>query len=611
MNLINRISQRNGLLIFIIATLLCGNISIYAEGDSVGRVITHDVRRRTPFFIPKCDSPKKVLIRFYFLTSAIKDVFEEKSKGVDINWDQEKELITLYSKLTYLLDTSELPEKDRFARTHIICSELSEILDRIPIPPLDSIPDYKTAKAEKLNLWRVPDTEISTELIKEGTRKGDWVFSADTVKKADEFYLSTKHLPYKKDAIVGLINNETGILDRYIDYTGPIIPVDFTNHIPNWMRIKFFNLPLWKYFATLIILLILLIIGWLLHKITHSKNERLKDQSPILLSIRKLILPATFMILLPVTINLITVDVRLRLLPLEVIDDILWGAFYLISIGFIIDFGNLVAAIIVKSSSISSSGAHAGFVKLCSRVISYSIGLWILFAGLKDLGLSLVPLIAGVSIGGLAFALAAKPSLANLLGSVLIFADKPFLVGERVVIGDHKGTVEDIGLRSTVIRTMDGHHVSIPNDEVCNSSIENIARRPNIRRKFGLTITYDTPPEKILRAIKITKEILSIYEDKGKSDKELGRPGNRHINSDDNFPPRVYFDEFNDCSLNLQVNYWFSPPVYWSYLEHASWINTELIKRFGEEGIEFAFPTQTLDVKQPFSVNIDSIDKNS
>ena len=499
-----------------------------------------------------------------------------------------------------------LPKKGKYAHVHIVCSKLSEILDRIPIPPLDTIPDSEEVLSKKLNLWRVPDTEISITLIKEGTRKGDWVFSANTVKKTDEFYNNVKHLPYKKDAKVGLINNKTGLLERYIDFTGPIIPINFTNHIPNWLRINFFDLPLWKYLATLLILIVLLLIGFLLHRFTHFKSDRQKNQNPLTLSIRRLILPATFMILLPLTINLITVDIRLRMLPLEVLDDMLWGLFYLISVWFIIDIGNLVAAVIVKSFSISSLGAHAGFIRLCSRVISYSLGLWILFAGLKDLGLSLVPLIAGVSVGGLAFALAAKPTLANLLGSVLIFADKPFLVGERVIIGNHKGTVEDIGLRSTLLRTMSGHHVSIPNDEVCNSSIENIARRPNIRRKFGLTITYDTSPEKILRAIEITKQLLSVEEDEGKSDKELGRPGNKHINNNENFPPRVYFDTLNDCSLNLQVNYWFHPPVYWSYLEHATWINTELIKRFGEENIDFAFPTQTLEVNQPFAVNIDS-----
>jgi len=613
MSWINQKIFRNGLLIFITTALLFGNITLQAQNTSdksdTGRVLTHDIRNRTPFFIPKCDSPQKVLISFYFLTSAIKDVFEEKDKGLDIDWNQEKELINLYSKLAYLLDTSELPEKDKFARTHIICSELSEILDRIPIPPIDSIPDYKTVIANKLNLWRVPDTEIAITIIKEGTRKGDWSFSANTVKKADEFYDHVKHLPYKKDAKVGLINNQTGLLDRYIDYTGPIIPMNFTDHIPNFLRVKFFNLPLWKYLGTLLILFVLVLIALVIHRFTHFKSDRLKDQNPLTLSIRRLILPASFLILLPITIDLITVDIRLRMLPLEIIDDILWGFFYLISIWFTIDLGNLISAIIVKSSSINSSGAHAGFIRLCSRVITYCIGLWILFAGLKDLGLSLVPLVAGVSIGGLAFALAAKPTLANLLGSVLIFADKPFLLGERVKIGDHLGFIEDIGLRSTRLRTLDGHHVSIPNDEVCNSTIENIERRPNIRRKFGLTITYDTPPEKISRAIEITKQLLSIDEDAGKSDKELGRPGNRHINNNADFPPRVYFDNLNDCSLNLLVYYWFSPPVNWSYLEHATWVNTELIKRFGDEGIDFAFPTQTLEIKQPFSVSVDKSEK--
>ena len=612
MNWNNKIKAWNRLLILIIVIFFCQNIKLHATetGSNLksknGNVLSHDIRNRTPFFIPKCDSPRATLISFFFLTSSIKDVFEEKEKGVDIDWNQEKKLIALYSKLSYLLDTSELPKKDKFARTHIICSQLSEILNRIPIPTFDSIPDHKTVENNKENLWRIPDTEIAITLIKAGTRKGDWVFSADTVKKMDEFYLTTKHIPYKKDAKVGLINDQVGLLERYIDYTGPIIPINFTAHIPDWMCTKFFDLPLWKYFATVIILVVLLFVGWLLHKMTHFKSDKLKDKNQILLSFRRIIFPTIFMILLPLTINLITVDIRLRMLPLEVIDDILWGAFYFTSIWFIIDFGNFIAAIIIKSSSISSAGAHAGFIRLCSRVITYCIGLWILFTGLKDLGLSLVPLIAGVSVGGLAFALAAKPSLANLLGSVLIFADKPFSVGERVIIGKHNGTVEDIGLRSTRLRTMNGHHISIPNDEVCNSIIENIARRPNIRRKFGLTITYNTSPEKILRAIEITKQLLSIEEDENKSDKELGRPGNKHINNNEDFSPRVYFDKLNDCSLNLQVNYWFHPPVYWSYLEHATWINTELIKRFGNEGIDFAFPTQTIEVNQPVAVNLNA-----
>ena len=264
MNLNNRIKYKS--LIFITATLFCVNISSQKQTSdayldkNIG-AYSKGIRSRTPFFIPKCDSPRATLTSFFFLTSAIKDVFEEKNIGLDIDWDQEKELINLYSKLTFLLDTSKLPEKDKFARTHIICSKLSEILDRIPIPAIDSIPDYKTVASNKLTLWRVPDTEIAITVIKEGTRKGDWTFSANTVKKADEFYKQVKYLQYNKDAKVGLINNQTGLLDRYIDYTGPIIPMNFTDHIPNFLRVKFFDLPLWKYLGTLLILIVLVLIG--------------------------------------------------------------------------------------------------------------------------------------------------------------------------------------------------------------------------------------------------------------------------------------------------------------------------------------------------------------
>jgi len=597
----NRKIRLNRCLIFFVLFVLFlpGRLSAQYTNDdnNISDAISAKMRDDHPVLIPKCDSPRATIESFFSITTKIKDVFEKGSEEGDINWDQEKKLILYYSKLTDLIDTSSLPEKDRFARSHIICSQLSEIFDRIPIPALSEIPDHQKAVAEKLTFWRIPDTEIAMAPIEKGSRQGDWVFSAASVKKTDHFYALCKHLPYRKDARIGLISNQSGLLEHYIDYTGPLIPIDFTNHIPKWMRVSFFDLPLWKYFGTFLILLVMGLIAAVIHRITRFRSDRWKSENHIRLHIRRLILPLTLMILLPVSIHLITIDVRLRLLPLDMINDILWAVFYLISIWFIIDLGNLMAAVIIHSSSADSVGSSPSIIRLCTRLISYAIGFWVLFEGLQSLGLSLVPLIAGVSVGGLAFALAAKPTLANLLGGVLIFADKPFSLGQRVVIGAHTGTVEDIGIRSTRLRTLDGHHVSIPNDEVCNSYIENIARRPNIRRKFSLTITYDTPPEKIARAIEITQQVLSRDEDDGKSDEELGHPGNRHITGNATFSPRVYFDDLNADSLNLQVNYWFSPPDHWLQLAHASWVNMELIKRFADEGIEFAFPTQTIELK--------------
>ena len=190
-------------------------------------------------------------------------------------------------------------------------------------------------------------------------------------------------------------------------------------------------------------------------------------------------------------------------------------------------------------------------------------------------------LLAGLGIGGLAFALAAKDTLANFFGSITIFTDRPFQMGERVRIGDHDGIIEEVGFRSTRVRTLAGHLVTIPNSVVAGSPVENIGRRPYIKRVLDVTITYDTPPEKVARAVEIIREMLDARKSHFPTDK----------------PGRIYFNEFNAASLNIVVYYWFTPPDWWDYLEFTHDFNMELLRRFNEEAIEFAFPTQTLYVK--------------
>ncbi len=121
-------------------------------------------------------------------------------------------------------------------------------------------------------------------------------------------------------------------------------------------------------------------------------------------------------------------------------------------------------------------------------------------------------LITGLGVGGLAVALAAQDTLKNVLGSIVIMADKPFKIGERIVIGEHDGPVEEIGFRSTKVRTLNGHLITIPNSTVANTPVENISERPFIKRMSNITITYDTPPDKVARAVDIIKDILDNHE---------------------------------------------------------------------------------------------------
>lgn len=192
-------------------------------------------------------------------------------------------------------------------------------------------------------------------------------------------------------------------------------------------------------------------------------------------------------------------------------------------------------------------------------------------------------LMLSAGIGGIAIAFAARETIANFFGSITIFADRPLQINDLVKVGQYTGTIEEVGLRSSRIRTFEGHLITIPNSMMASETIENIGKRPFIRRTSSITITYDSGFEKTQKATGIIKEILA---------------GIPEINSYTDKPPRVYFNNFNDCSLNIYMSYWFIPADYWKWFEINERVNFEILKRFDAEGIEFAFPTQTLYVKK-------------
>ena len=207
--------------------------------------------------------------------------------------------------------------------------------------------------------------------------------------------------------------------------------------------------------------------------------------------------------------------------------------------------------------------------------------------------------LAGLGIAGIAVSLAAQDSLKNLIGSITILFDRPFKIGDRIVFSGYDGPVEEIGFRSVKIRTLTGHLVTVPNSKVVNEAVENIGARPCIRRSMSVTITYDTPREKVELAVQIIRDLL---EEEGLREPIHGKIGN------DEYPPRVYFSDYNADSLGIMVLYWFFPPNYWDYMDHAQRFNLRLFEEYERVGIEFAFPTQTLflagDPNRKLSVDV-------
>jgi MscS family membrane protein len=196
----------------------------------------------------------------------------------------------------------------------------------------------------------------------------------------------------------------------------------------------------------------------------------------------------------------------------------------------------------------------------------------------QNLGFDITAAIAGLSVGGLALGLAAQDTVANLFGAVAIFIDKPFRIGDRVQLDSVDGMVETIGLRSTRLRSLDGHLITIPNKTMGNATITNITRRPNIKTVMDIGITYDTPTEKVKRALQILKE---VYKDHPQT-----------------FDCLISFNKFADSALNIQVVHWWNSTDYKEYLAGFQGMNLAVKARFDQEGIAFAFPSRTLYVKQ-------------
>jgi MscS family membrane protein len=194
-----------------------------------------------------------------------------------------------------------------------------------------------------------------------------------------------------------------------------------------------------------------------------------------------------------------------------------------------------------------------------------------------NLNIKVTSLLAGLSVGGLALGLAAQDTVANLFGAVAIFLDKPFHIGDRIKVESVEGMVEGIGLRSTRVRNLDGHHVTIPNKLMGNAIITNITRRPTIKTEMNLGLTYDTPVEKVKRATVVLEEIF--------------RANPRTLDM------TVSFNRFADSALNIFVLHVWNGTDQKQHFAEMQELNLQIKQRFDAEKIEFAFPTQTVYLK--------------
>ncbi len=229
-----------------------------------------------------------------------------------------------------------------------------------------------------------------------------------------------------------------------------------------------------------------------------------------------------------------------------------------------------------------TSGDGARRTSLMALRMLTRIAIWILVAALllENLGFNMSAIITGLGIGGIAVALAVQNVLGDLLASLSIVLDKPFVVGDFVVVDSLSGTIEQIGVKTTRIRSLSGEQLVFSNSDLLKARIRNFKRMQERRILFTVGVTYSTP-------IEIVKKIPGWIEEIIKSQSEIRFD-------------RAHFKEFGPYSLNFEMVYFLLNSEYISYMNVQQAINIAIAEKFAAEKIEFAFPTQTVHVaKEP------------
>lgn len=196
--------------------------------------------------------------------------------------------------------------------------------------------------------------------------------------------------------------------------------------------------------------------------------------------------------------------------------------------------------------------------------------------GAQNLNINIVPLLTGLGIGGLAFAFAAKDTIENLFGSVAVVLDRPFEVGDWVMVGDVEGTVEELGFRSTRIRTFYNSQVTIANATLVRATVDNYGRRQYRRWKTTIGVQYDTAPDKLLAFTEGIRELIR-----------------RHPFTRKDYY-QIWCNDFADSSLNIMVYMFFEVPDWSTELRERERLFVDIVRLADQLGVQFAFPTRTL-----------------
>jgi MscS family membrane protein len=265
----------------------------------------------------------------------------------------------------------------------------------------------------------------------------------------------------------------------------------------------------------------------------------------------------------------------MHILKAMLIFDVFWVLYNLIS-----EFEESLFKVLGRFGK--ASREFTGFLIKITKIVIISIGV---IALLQDWGINVTGFIASLGLGGLAFALAAKDTAANIFGGIAILTDNIFKIGEWVKIGNVEGIVEDIGMRTTKIRAFDKRLIIVPNATIANTSVENFSRRDKRRVMMRIGLTYSTSTETLKKIVEEIREMLLNHKEIAKDESLL-----------------IYFDQFDDSSLSIFCYFFTTTAIWQDYLRIREDINLKIKEIVERNGSSFAFPSNSIYFETPLEL---------
>ncbi|PIR48634.1 mechanosensitive ion channel protein MscS [Candidatus Peregrinibacteria bacterium CG10_big_fil_rev_8_21_14_0_10_55_24] len=328
--------------------------------------------------------------------------------------------------------------------------------------------------------------------------------------------------------------------------------------------------------GTFVVVYIALAVAWkyVLHRIhAYAKRTRLSIDDAIVGVLRGVGAPSYFVIALFVAVQPLVLSpvmhmgIKVALLVVIIAETI--------KIAERVTQFFLIKGMRLSGSGVSEEQRVSSVFSVFIKIVLWSLGLLLI---LSNLGFNVTSLMAGLGIGGLAISLALQNVLGDMFSSLSIAIDKPFKEGDFIIVGQEKGTVKHIGLKTTRIESLQGEEIVISNNELTTARVQNFKKMERRRSIFVFGVTYATPADKLKKIPGMIKDII-LAQEKTAFD-------------------RAHWKEFGDFSLNFEIVYYVLSNEYNMYMDIQQAINVAILEAFQKEGIEIAFPTQTVYVEK-------------